>query len=265
MEGSGWRRCRLTVAVMLVSVCLPAQAIVNIERLRIEEPEQGWSGTLRWGIDGDRGNTDQLSFSTALSAYWRRDRHQVMGFFSREFGRSRDVKNKDRTFFHGRYIRKQTARWSWEGYVQRQSDQFRRLEQRSLIGGGGRFQITRTDQTAQTVGVGVFRSREAYDQTVVASQQKEIAWRLSTYWVFRWQLAEHLTLANTLYLQPKVDRTGDVRLAEQLSLVAELTEHLELNLTLDALYDSDPPRLVAGQTALEKADVSYKTRLAYHF
>ena len=46
-----------------------AEAIVNIENVRLTEPPQGWSGSVDLGAEGEKGNTDTFSVNRTVKSY----------------------------------------------------------------------------------------------------------------------------------------------------------------------------------------------------
>jgi hypothetical protein len=65
--------------------------------------------------------------------------------------------------------------------------------------------------------------------------------RLSTYLFLATTIAPQLRLGNTLYVQPRLDRSTDVRVLGETSLLATATEHFSVKMSLTSAFDSEPP------------------------
>ena len=83
---------------------LPANAIVNIEDMRVGEPVAGYSGNVDLSIEGKTGNSDkqELSLDSRLQHY----QDKVLDFviLSYDYGEASNVRNDNATLVHGRHV-----------------------------------------------------------------------------------------------------------------------------------------------------------------
>ena len=249
--------------LLLLGLSTPALAIVNIESARVK-PQQGWSGQVSLGVQGASGNTDKTNGSLSVTVFHHNKQHQWMLLGSREYGKSNEVKDTDNAFAHLRYNYLMSERFAYETFVQYQSDEFRRLEDRELLGFGGRWTFPVSEQSANVLGAGVFHSWEQYDSTVVDEEQRENLWRANFYWVYKTSLNKQLNFSGTFYLQPGLEQADNNRILAQSALRIKMTDMLDFVLKLNVVHDSEPPRLLAGEP-LEKTDIKYSTAFEMQF
>ena len=83
--------------------------------------------------------------------------------------------------------------------------------------------------------------------------------RWSNYLNVRLRVAEGTHLIGTVYVQPRLDDVGDVRVLHQATLAVALTEHVRLSAELDLRYDSRPP------DAVESLDLALRNGLRVSF
>jgi putative salt-induced outer membrane protein YdiY len=233
----------------------PALAIVNVENIRVKEPEEGFSGNLAAGIDLESGNTNRSRIALGARTQWKRG--YVLDFivFNYDYGESAGTTDVNKSFIHGRHVVTMSPRWAWEAYGQVQQDEFRRLNFRGLVGGGLRNTLYRSgDQTAVYLGFGsLFENEELDDNSVDQTV------RGSFYLSIKHEVRKDVNLMSTTYLQPSIERFGNFRASEQAAITVGLTNTLDLKLALDISHDSEPP---AG---VERTDTKFTTGLAYRF
>jgi putative salt-induced outer membrane protein YdiY len=65
--------------------------------------------------------------------------------------------------------------------------------------------------------------------------------RWSNYLNVRLNLTQQTSFIATIYVQPRLDAFGDIRVLHDATLAIAITEHLTLSTTLNLYYDSEPP------------------------
>lgn len=83
--------------------------------------------------------------------------------------------------------------------------------------------------------------------------------RWSNYLNVRLTLTESTNFINTVYVQPRVDAFGDVRVLDEAVLAVALTKHLTFTAGVNLRHDSRPPGDV------KKTDLSMRNGLTVSF
>ena len=250
--------------ILLALCCIisfPANAIVNLESLHFEKQKNGFEGMVNLSLNGSTGNTENNR--TKFDAGLRLTNDQTNNYLlmSYEYGESFGQKNSDKSFIHLRHINKTESIADWEVFTQAESNTFSRLSLRWLLGAGLRFKLGKKNPGKTfIVGLGGFYSVEELEKrTGLTDDGTETLWRANSYVLFRYKINDTVRFANTLYYQPRLSDTQDYRLLEQATLTVNLSDQLDLTLSLDISHDSQPPQLV------EKTDTSYLTGITYRF
>ena len=243
--------------LFFILLLLPSQAlaIINAEGFGINRDQQGFNGKLSASLNGSSGNTVKITSELGGRAAWLSGAHTGLLIGSYAFGKSRGVRDTNKTFLHTRYRFALDSAWAVETFAQAQKDEFARLKLRTLFGGGIRWS-REWNRGIVAWGAGSFYEIEKLRRstTGVISPRTRL-WRINSYGSLAYQPNDQITLMNTLYFQPAWRDRADYRLLESASLAVKLAEHLDLRLSLDLAKDAKPP---AGVKAV---DASYKTGL----
>ena len=252
-----WKKL-LIVPLLLGSVSPHAYGITNIESERIAAPPEGYSGHAELGLAGKQGNTDEIDWELSAKLIHKAGPRTWLGIVGREYGKTNDVKDTDKSFAHLRRVQEISPRRAVEGYTQYRRDEFRDLKDRTLIGGGYRIErFTSTPQRLSAIGIGAFYEYER--ELINGLEQSNETVRLATYWTEKRQLNAHVSFTNTLYLQPSLEDASDLRGLDQLSLSVSLVDPISLQVGLEATYDSKPP------PGIENTDVEYQLGFRWDF
>ena len=248
-------------ALLAASYSLSANAIVNVEDMRVGPAQPGISGNLDLSISGKRGNTEKDEYGVDGRIQNNRDKVTDFVVASYDYGEVSDVTNTDKSFIHGRHVVQYQPLRAWEAFAQAEKNEFARLSFRGLLGAGLRFTlIEKPEQLGLYLGAGAFWSRETLDERVGLSDHgTESFGRANLYLVYKHKLNSQLSLVSTTYYQPRLSDAGDFRALEQAGLAVKMTDNLSLKLSLDLAHDSRPPQSV------DKTDTSYNTSLSYRF
>lgn len=256
---SDWR---LGAPLVLLLLASPAGAIVNTEDTRVKEPEPGFSGQFSLAITGQSGNTDKSTVSAGGRLQWHYRPVTDFIVVNHDSGKTGGVRDTNRSFLHARHIHKLTPWWAWEAFGQAEENEFTRLSFRGLLGGGVRREAFRSDDNrlVLTAGLGGFYSREELEpRTGATDAGVDTLVRGNFYFVVKYQLNEMVRLASTTYYQPATSDYRDYRALEQASLSVNLTQRLDLKISLDVAHDNRPPQFI------DKTDTTYRTGIEYQF
>lgn len=238
-----------------------SHAIINVEQAIIGRPADGVHTTLGLLANGARGNTEKSASMVDLLSLWQQGRHTEYLQVQSAYGKSRGQVDTDRAFAHLRHRTDIANDWGVEGFAQTGRDRFARMLQRTLLGGGLRKVLFEEQgKSAGYFGFGAFYERETLRQaTGTTDPAHEKLWRANTYLVLKQQLNENVRFYSTTYYQPGIARAFDYRALEQASVLVKLRDNLDLKVSLDISFDSQPPQTV------QKRDLFYSTGLEYTF
>ncbi len=230
-----------------------AAAIDETESLRQRSQDKPSFTSLSLDLSGKSGNSDKEDFSFGIYHSERSNEHFGFVMASRDYAKSNDVKSEDSSFLHARYNYYFSANEAFEVFAQSNTDDFKSLESRNLIGVAYRKEFS----DKNTAGLGIFQEQEEYKvngQTLEFDQT-----RLSLYWVTTVPLDNGAELSNTLYYQPNISKFSDFRAYNRLSIKSKLTESLSLKFGLLVEHDSQPVLDV------KKTDIKYQAGFSYEF
>lgn len=232
-----------------------AQAIVNIESLRDRAGyDSGWSSAGSFEASGNSGNSDSTDMSLSGLMQYRSDRFSNLFVIGSEYGKNSGNKNADEHLVHIRHTHVLTSTTDWEGFYQRQENEFTRLEERVLLGSGIRLRLMDEQDLTMTLGLGGFYESETNEGDVT----KEIG-RSNVYLSLRNKAQNNILVVTTVYLQNKLDEFSDQRAVGGLSVSIPASAHIDFIVSLDVEHDARPP---AG---VEKTDWTYKTGIGWKF
>ena len=228
---------------------LLSEAIVNIEDLR-REGEVGFYTNISANIDAARGNEDRDFYSVQLRFDNNLETSESFLILQQSERRSNDKITDESNFMHGRYILVGQEALNWEVFVQYSENPFRNYKQRSVLGGGIRYELSNSAR----LGDGLLSE----DETDLAGQSK-ITERLGFYIHNSFKLAENISFKPTMYFQPSLDDfENDYKASMILVLDFTVNENFNIKMQYSSFHDSDPPMLA------EKSDESISTIFSYN-
>jgi hypothetical protein len=233
-----------TVVVALAAARHADAQIVNVQGQLAKAPEKdGVTGQVEVKLDWRDGNTSLFELGGSAALLVRRGRLLAVALVRGEYGESRDVTYSRKTFEHARARYTLDCRWRWEAFLQHEYDAFRRLSVRAIAGTGPAFQILEEKAGALLVGAAYMVEYERLDNRPETSDagNRTVFHRASIYATGIQKLGEQVSALETIYLQPRLDDVGDVRLLGELAITSKLTKHLALTDGLVIAYDRTPP------------------------
>ena len=280
-RGHGRAVRALATLALATALTVPATAQVNTEKTRVGANEPGWGGTFDVNASLQRGNTEReiLGAGVRLQYAWPPPEGASDGAESTvgdqatgpanviflvsnySFTRLNDNRYINHAQGHLRFIRQHSPRISFEVFGQYQFNEFIRLEDRFLAGGGGRFALVQAERTEVYVGTGYMLEQETLDLPASLPDPRSSEHHRSTsYLTVRYNSEnERLRLVQTVYVQPRLDRLQDFRLLSETSFEIHLFQRLALAINLNVTHDSEPP------TGIEETDVVLSNSLRYSF
>ncbi len=279
-RGHGAAVRALAALALVAALAAPAAAQVNTEKMRVGANEPGWGGTFDVNASLQRGNTEReiLGAGARLQYAWPQVEADGAGETESDdettgpanvvflvsnysFTRLNDNRYVNNAQGHLRFIRQHSPRISFEVFGQYQFNEFIRLEDRFLAGGGGRFALIQAERTEVFAGVGYMLEQETLDLPAALPDGTSSEHHRSTnYLTVRYNSKdERLRLIQTLYAQPRLDDPEDFRLLSETSFEIQLFRQLALAVSLNVAHDSEPP------TGVKETDVVLSNSLRYSF
>lgn len=233
-------RNMLGLGLFLTGIALPAQAIVNIEELRMDETSPGWSNSTTFSFSGKRGNVHEDKFSINGGLQWVSDELQVRNLLLLTLNRdsaegttfSRD------TFGHLRHTRQLTEVSALELFVQHQAKPLNDDYRRQLGGVNGRFLVDHRFIHGY-FGAGVMYEQRRVVPVVVGEVERN-DWRFNMYLNSRYELNDNAEFAISFYVQPKVSDPSDIRSVVNAGITSRITRMFALTLDISYANESEP-------------------------
>lgn len=219
--------------------------IVNVQGQLAKPPEKdGLTGQVELKLDWRTGNSTFFDIGGTGSLLLRRGRLLALALVRGEYGNAGDgIPFARKAFEHLRSRVTIDCRWRWEAFVQHEYDAFRRLSVRAIAGTGPALQIVNEPRVALLAGAAYLFESERLDTRAgtIDAGARSIASRASFYLTGTEQLGAGVSIAQTLYVQPRLDELGDVRIFGELSLTTKLSKRIALTDGFTVSYDRTPP------------------------
>ena len=231
-------------------------ALVSISPVEIGD-NPGYSGALNGALNTKRGNTDSDNYTAGMKLSYDNNQSYLMwGEFNFSYGEVSGVKNTNSTFTHLRYIHKLEQNLDWEAFVQSQSNEFTKVDERFLTGGGLRIHLDKERYGNLYFGLGGFYEYLSYTTTV---DPKENNIRGNFYLAYKKEFAKNSQLSYVAYYQPKVGDINDYIISNALELKILIYEKLYISFLISYNKDAKPAQ------GVKKVDFSQATSFIYKF
>ncbi len=249
----------LIFILLLISFPATTRAQVNIEKMRLKEPE-GFAFSFSANYALRTGNRERSDIGIGTRIDYKEDAHYIFLLGNVDYGISQGETYKNRSFAHLRYNYAFSAVVDGELFSQLENDEFTLLQIRFLAGTGFRVRYIGGEKIVLYQGSSLMLEHESLDErkvTIHAAEHTSLRW--NNYINARIQLAENVSFFNTVYVQPQLDNFKDVRLLLDSSLQFNLNDHFAFTTTLNLRYDSLPP------DAIQSLDLELKNGIRLTF
>lgn len=230
---------RLLLVVLLLACVSVATAQVNTESMRRVVIDDGATASFDVAVALATGNTDflQIGLGGRTDLRFGENSAFLVGRF--DLAQTDERAFVDQSFAHLRHNRQLAPRVVSESFVQLQRNRQERLDRRTLLGAGLRYELVQRDSLGFAVGVTPMFEYEVLDEVLGGSQ--DAVGRLSTYLAGRITLPSGTSLTAVAYVQPRIRDTGDLRVLSQAALDIGLSRYVKLRVRANFRYDSRPP------------------------
>jgi hypothetical protein len=237
-------RVWLVIAVIGLATGVSRAQIVNVQGALAKAPDKDdVGGQVELKVNWREGNNPLLDIGGAGNILVRRGRVLGLVLARGEYGTSRGLTLTKKSFEHVRTRVEIDCRWRWEVFAQHEYDQFRRLSLRALAGTGPAFQIVDAAPVAVLAGAAYLYEYERLDTRpgTLDAGARSTAHRASVYVTGHENLGSGVVIVETVYVQPRLDHPGDVRLLGELAVQSKLSSRIALKDSLTIAYDRTPP------------------------
>ena len=230
----------LLCCLIISSLQVSAQSIVNIESKRLVTDTTGWAGNADLFFRLSKNVQTEYALSTSTHLQYKTDRDLFLLLVNGQLVEAGKEKFVNTGFIHFRYNRKMGSLLRWEAFTQLQYNKILSVNQRFLLGTGPRLKLVSNDNFTLYQGtLYMYEYEEVVNPEVTYRDQ-----RLSAYVSSSWHADEQFHISATWYYQPLIDKFSDFRVAGQLSLELSISDRVSFVTAFNHLYDSEPPENV---------------------
>jgi hypothetical protein len=230
------------ITLWLVYAVSPVRSQVNIEKMREDGAEKGFSTDLNLVFSTRSGNVDITELGLSLRQDYVAQKSKSFLIVHGLYGWKDGDAFSNEGLLHLRHVRKDWRTVAPEFFTQVNYDKARLLEFRSLGGGGVRIRFFEGERLQMAWGTAYMVEYERFDLSPEAWHQRTGTYhRWSNYVSLKADLGEMTTIAWTTYLQPRFDDFGDLKTLNDGELETDLVGQLALTVTVRLRYDSRPP------------------------
>ncbi|MFT7860628.1 MAG: DUF481 domain-containing protein [Sulfurimonas sp.] len=243
---------------VLLSFVTSMFAVVTIAPVEIGN-DPGVSGSVELSIANARGNTDKDEYKGGVKVqYDNNSSYVTWAQASANYAEVDGKKNTNKTYMHLRYIHTfyKQKDLIYELFGQSQTNEFTKVENRFLLGGGYRYHLLDELMGKVYLGAGAFYEHINYT-TQIDEQENNL--RANLYLSYTNQFGDDAKLSYIGYYQPKFSSFSDYIITNTVELEVHVYKKLFISLQVNYDYDSKPAREV------KKDDFTQTTSLVYKF
>jgi len=242
---------------LVLFISAPLFAIITIAPVEVGK-KKGFSGLLKGSFETKRGNSDVDNYSAGLRARYDKEDYVLWSDFIFSYGKASGEVNTNKTYVHLRYIHtiKDVKPLNYEFFAQSETNDFTKVKNRLLAGGGLRYHYSMKKYGNLYVGLGAFDESIKY---LTTNDPKENNIRINSYLSYTKEFGKRSKLSYVLYYQPNVEKFSDCIVSNGLEMTILIYEQLYVDFAL--YYDVDTVPAIG----VKDTDVSQKTSFIYKF
>lgn len=212
--------------------------VVNIEKKRSGEKDQGFSGSIDLSFGLTETESQLIQGQNNIKLQYKKKKNTLLLFNNLSLVKTDEIKLINDGFQHIRYnygFEKIPA--SWEVFAQHQYNTVKLLKRRVLTGTGPRFNIINNDTISLFFGPLVMYENEILTDDSTTFE----TFRMSNYISFAMNISELLSFNHITYYQPDLKNFDDYRISSETTFKLHFSDKLAFSLVFDYSYDSNPP------------------------
>lgn len=243
------------------------QGIINTEKLYQNDTSK-FGIVIEPGIDIQTGNTDVKEYYGTLNMFYRPHKFlNITTVGGTDVLQENKVSIIQEYFGQFRVLQKLSDKWSLFEFVQLQSSKNLLLINRRLMGFGTKLNTLDKDSSKFQLDLsfGFIYEQEKLDAnslTNLGLYQNKIqtdVFRLSIINTLGYEFKDNVSIVNTFYYQPILDKMNDFRVFNETDLALGIMSWLDLNLNWTYRYDSKPPDV------LKRVDFFFNLGAVIHY
>lgn len=234
-------------------------AQVNIEPLRQQVAERGFGARVRASVASYAGNTRGVIFGSAGLMGVQGSRNMAFLTLSGDYTRLNGEVSVAKWFGHARHDYQVNGLLWWEEYAQIESDRFRRVTLRELVGTGPRLGLLQSEQLQLFYGASYMYEHTNLDTNSAGGRGEGGSHRFSNYLAVTLRAHERIVLSSVTYVQPRFDQPDDVTVLSVNGAEFVVTQRLRSRIDATYRYDSVTPADV------RRSDLELKSALELTF
>ena len=247
---------------IVLATALPSgmSAQVNVEALRRDDPPLGYSGTFGGDLAIRTGNVDFVQFGLNARLYRVTETVTRLIVGNGGLGLLGGSRFASSGLFHYRQTYQFNDLVSPEWWAQVNYDRPQLLNFRMVTGGGVRISFARGGWGQFGMGAALMLEDERLNLPDTALHDDHTTNLRGSYFLtLRLVPNENIVITSTTYLQPEVTNFDDLRALANFRIAASVTDEMDLTVSFDLRYDSEPPDGISG------LDTSLRTGLRYTY
>lgn len=248
-----------SIALGLALLPEPAAAQVNVEPLRAQIDRDGFGARFSASVASYAGNTRGIVFGGSALAGGRSGRHFAYANLTGDYAALNATVSVAKWFLHARYNYEITGSLLGEAFGQLESDRFRSVELRQLLGAGPRLELFETEDGSLYFGTSYMLEYTRLNSGDEGLARKRTLHRWNNYLSVNVRLDERILLSSVGYFQPRLDDFSDYHVLSISSVGFKITNRLQSRLDCTVRYESVHPNDVEG------ADLELKSALELVF
>jgi hypothetical protein len=251
--------CAAIAAISITSLSPTAWGQVNVEPLREQIEESGFGARVRASVTTLAGNTRGVVFGGGGLLGFRSSRHLAYFDVAGDYTSMNSVVSVAKWFAHARHNYELARLLAWEVFGQLESDRFRRVQLRELLGTGPRFTLLDEEAFRLFYGTSYMYEHTRFDSAEAGSRGEGVSHRWNNYVSVSYRPDERILLSSVIYAQPRFDRFSNYHVLNVSSAGFTITERLQSRVDCTIRYESVHPPDVKG------ADLELKSALELVF
>jgi hypothetical protein len=251
-------KIKLIISIFTI-LTLNSIAQINTERYRLDSDSIGLSGIADIELTAITGNTDFqiIHLGGRLNYNWG-DSYTFL-VADGGFGWDEGERIFDQALLHLRHVQSISELIQAEAFTQIDFNKNRLLTERELIGGGLRFRILKLNEFKLRLGTSYFYEHERYDVPAGSVHGSNLfANRFSTYLTLEYEIKDDVKLMMITYFQPQIGKWNDYRIISDNSLIVGLSSVVDLKVSFNLRYDSEPPETIKSTDTFSRFGFSFK-------
>jgi len=223
------------------AVAGPASAQVNVEPLRQQVTSKKFGARINASATTYAGNTQGVIFGSAALLGGRTARHFGYLDLSGDYTRLSGVVSVAKWFAHLRHNLEINPNLWWEEYAQLESDRFRRVQLREVVGVGPRIRALHYQTFQLFFGSSYMVEATQLDSIDENPEGEGTFERWSNYVAATLNPDDRIVISTVNYVQPRIDRFSDYKILSVSGVDFKVTNHLHSRMDATARYESRAP------------------------